>query len=213
MNLDNIANKYESEGTSQTSDFYRIKEGQNKMRILTDFVMVESIYKGVFPNSKYMGMKTPGRVIAADEKVTSQAWAWAVIRGEKPEQDELKIVQFGKTLINNLIQYRKNPEYEFDKFPMQFDITVNSLGDGPNRYTMIASPKRSEVTQGEMEKLNKKKSINDIIASILAKQTGASTPAASTEPIAYPENNVKADDMFGDSVPGGDVVAEEVQAF
>ncbi len=183
MNLDNIVGEMESR-SKYDSDFYKIKEGANKLRILSDFVRVETMMK----SGKYLGIfqgNEPERQEFLKDKSNSlnlKGWAWAIVR----ETGELKIVQFGKTILGQLLAYRKDPDYAFEDMPMPYDIDVKAIGAGTKEveYTVVPARSNSEVTNEEMAGLNKKKKISDIVGAIIDKQSGKSEPTSS---VPYPE--------------------------
>jgi len=191
-NLDAIGKEWESEAS--TSDFFKFPTGKSRVRILTDFMKVESIYQGEYPNTKYLGIKTADRVIKEGETVSSQAWAWALVRGEDGFGDELKIVQFGKALIEALINLKSDPDYAFESFPMPYDITVHNTGSGPTRYSITAARQNTEVTEREMEALNKKQPIHEIVAKIVAKQNGGKKKEDGGS-IEYPKDAPNPEDI------------------
>lgn len=188
-NIDNIFGEME-EKAKLDSDFFTIRVGKNPVRVLSDFVKVENIFKGQYPNSKYKGILTAGYQLASDEAVTMQGWAWIIDR----ETGELKIGQFGKNILGAIVALKKDPEYAFGEFPMPYDITISNTGEGASRYSVIAARTNTPVTDAEMAALNKKKSIADIVAAIVDKQNKPAETANTT--VYYPESNIKAEDIF-----------------
>lgn len=159
---------------NKTSDFYKLKEGSNRMRILTDFTRVESINQG----KVYKGILTPSNRPQEGDSVALKGWAWAIIR----ESGELGIVQFGKTILGLLSAYKINPEYTFDGFPMPYDVDIQAKGAGTKEveYAVVPARQNSEVTPEEMEMLNKKTPIREIVQKITDKQDGKVSPAKAT---------------------------------
>ncbi len=153
-----------------TSDFYKFKEGSNKMRIMSDFVEVKTLNR----ESKYVGIVSEENPKQDGDTERTQGWAWAIIRGDakKEEGDDYVIVKFGRKILGQLVAFKNNPEYAFDEFPMPYDIDVQTTNAGEMNviYTVVASRKNTEVSEKEMEKLNKKKSIKDIVDNIISKQ-------------------------------------------
>ncbi len=170
MNLDNIYKKMEE--NSSGSDFYKIKEGHNKLRILSDFFEVQTINRG----GKYGGIICPENKPKEDDQVRTQGWAWAIIRGDKAkgEGDDLGIVQFGKTILGLIVELKNSSEYGFSEMPMPYDIdlTANGAGTKEVKYAVIPARTNTEVEEEEFAKLNKKKPIPTIVETIIAKQTG-----------------------------------------
>src|ERR1035437_1337005 len=153
MNLDNIMQKVEAQPKNDfPSDFYKWKEGSNKMRIMGDFTEVNTINRG----GSYAGHVTAKNQPKGEDKVRMQGWAWAMMRGATTEADELRIIQCSKTILGQLVAFRNNPEYSFDTMPMPYDIDVQAKDAGTKEvvYTIVASRKNTDVTADEMAKLN-----------------------------------------------------------
>jgi hypothetical protein len=175
---------WENESSDNGSDFYEMKVGQNKMRILTQFERVNSLFQGEFPNSKYVGKVADTYVPKAGETVTLQGWAWIIDR----ETGELKIGQFGKAILTQITALKNNPEYAFETMPMPYDITINNTGEGANRYSITPARQNTDITEVEMTALNKKKSIADILLAMENKQSKL---------VDYPEaNSTNVPDKF-----------------
>ena len=157
-----------------TSDFHSMKEGSNRMRVLTDFVEVKTINR----NKKYEGIVSEDNQEQSGDEVRTQGWAWAIIRGDKSkdEMDELGIVKFGRKILSQIVALKNNPEYAFDTMPMPYDIDVQTKDAGEMSvvYTVVPARQNTEVSEKEMEKLNKKKTVEDIVKSMINKQDGKS---------------------------------------
>jgi len=190
MNLDKIFEKMEARSNID-SDFYTIKEGSNKMRIMTDFVEVSTINR----KGKYAGLVSADNKPQAEDQVQLKGWAWALIR--KNEGDELKIVQFGSRILKQLVAYRNDPDYSFDTMPMPYDIDLKASGAGTKEvsYTVIPARHSTDVSSAEMEALNKKKAISYIVDAIIAKQSPKSSQDKTIEEIKYPTEKINAEDI------------------
>ena len=167
---------WEEASDNAGSDFYDLKVGSSRVRVLTRFERVNSLFQGVYPNSKYIGKVDDNYVPKDNEKVNVQGWAWIIDRAT----GELKIAQFGRAILTAITALKNNPDYAFDDFPMPYDITINNTGEGANRYTITPARQNTEVTEEEMAQLNKKKTIADIIVAIDNKQKKSPD---------YPESN------------------------
>lgn len=203
MMLDDL-NKKMKANNEFPSDFYKMKEGDNRMRILSDFTEVNTITKAGGKWGGHITEKnqpvinkdpslTPEEQYKKSDKKRMQGWAWAIARNVKQadgsEMDELKIVQFGSKILDQLVAYRHNPEYAFDSFPIPYDINIQTTNAGKMEVVYVVQPARqnTDVTAEEMAKLNKKKSIKDIVGAIIAKQDGE---VATKADVAYPENDL-----------------------
>jgi len=176
---------WESEATNDSgSDFFEMKVGANKVRILTQFERVNSLFVGVYPNSKYVGKVADDYIPKEGEKVNLQGWAWIIDR----ESGALKIAQFGKAILTQITALKNNPEYAFETFPVPYDMTINNTGEGANRYSITPARQNTDITAKEMAELNKKKTIPQIIKAIDDKQSGKKDPMSKTIE-NYPEAN------------------------
>src|ERR1035437_5023073 len=118
-----------------TSDYYKMKEGSNRIRIVSDFVEVKTINRG----KDFLGYESPKNQPQAGDTVRTQAWVWAITRGE---EDEFKIVKLGKTILGQIVNLRNNPEYSFDdRMPYDIDIQAKDAGKMEVEYTVIPARK------------------------------------------------------------------------
>lgn len=185
---------FKDEVVSTESDFFTLPVGDTKIRILTDFVEVKTAWIGEYPNSKPAGIVYEGRVLNANEKVTSAGWAWAVIKTvNKATVDEVKIIKFPMGLIGKIAKLKSDPEYSWEDMPMPFDITIGNTGDGGGRYSVTPARANSEVTEKELATLNKKKPIESIVEAIVNKQTGGVEEKKDT--VEYPTEEINPEDV------------------
>jgi len=159
------------------SDYFNFSEGETKLRVLTQPVKVRQYFKDgkyVLVDDNYSG----------EEKATTKGWSWCVIR----DIGELKIVKFLFSVIKLVQALMVNEEYAFEGFPMPYDLTIKATGDGlERRYEVVAARKNSPVTEAELEALEKKTSIQDIISKMRDK--------AGTKP-AYPQPDAEDETPF-----------------
>jgi hypothetical protein len=148
------------------------------------------LFQGEYPNSKYVGKVEDTYTPKAGEKVNIQGWAWIIDR----ETSELKIGQFGKAILTQITALKNNPEYAFDGFPMPFDITINNTGEGANRYSITPARQNTDITTEEMEALNKKKTVADILLAMENKQ-GGNKNTGGVDPKDYPKEDIKPEDI------------------
>jgi len=178
INLDIWGQDYEeAKKERESGDFYKLVEGSQKLRILTNFVAVDTLNRA----GKYMGIVTQNNKAQEGDTVNYKGWAWAIIR----ETGDLKIVQLSKTILHQIYSLKKDTEYAFDNCPMPYDITINAIGAGTKevKYSVTPARQNTDVTGEEMEKLNKKRKIADIVNAMIAKQEGTKMPST---PVDYP---------------------------
>ena len=183
MNLNEIMNDMEKT-SNQENDFFKFPVGETKIRLLTQFHQTFSLYKGTYPNSKYVKMLPHFKEVEEGYNLKTSAWAWAIIRGKV---DKLKIVQFPYALIKALQGMQNDPEWKFDTLPMEYDITIGNTGEGGARYSLRGSPSRSKVLEDTLTSLKGKKSCEEIASKIIASQNKETTAPAHTAD-NYPTN-------------------------
>jgi hypothetical protein len=152
--------------------FFRFPVGDTKVRILTDFFIVHTLYKGVYPNSKYEGIALKATDVKEGCTVKTSAWAWGIVRGKEKGTDTLKILQFPKALLYPLHALENSPDWEgmFSSFPHGADIVISNTGEGPNRYSIQPTPKKTTVPNDVLDELGKHPTCEDIVKRIVAKQ-------------------------------------------
>ena len=145
--------------------FYKLKVGDNKLRILTAFERVDQLFEGMYPNGKYVRMVDENYVTKGEENVNTQGWAWAIDR----ETGDMVILQVGRGVLKALATLRADDEYAFDDFPMPYDVNIKNTGEGPARYSVVASRKNTPITEEEMTELGAKTPISEILTKIKEK--------------------------------------------
>jgi len=154
------------------SEYFNFKEGETKLRVLTRPVAVKQYFRDgqyVLVDEKYQG----------PEKASTKGWAWCAVR----PNNEIKIVKFPFSVIKQIQAFMVDDEYAFEGFPMPYDLKVTVTGEGmERRYSVIASPKVTPVTDEEKAELEKKTPIAQIINKMKEK-AGLSTG------IEYPERD------------------------
>ena len=184
------------EASEQESDFFKFPTGDTRLRILTDFEQTYSLYEGEYPKAKYVKMLDHYVKPKDGFSVKSSAWAWAIIR-DKP--DFLKIVQLPYSLVKALGDLKSDPEWEFEDFPMEYDITVGNTGEGGARYSLRGSPKKEPIPAEVFKELEGKKSCQEIVNAILEKQGGkkeaAKSGAAAFQGKEYPDEEINPSDI------------------
>lgn len=164
----------------KVSDYFNFKEGETKLRVLTQPVGVRQYFKDgryVTVDEKYQG----------PEKVSTKGWAWCSIRPD----GGLKIVKFPHSVIKKVQGFMVDDDWAFDGFPMPYDLTIKKSGEGlESRYEVVPSPKMTPVTEEEKEGLAKKTPIADIIKKMKEKA------GVSSDKVAYPENENDGDIPF-----------------
>ena len=114
----------------------KLVDGENQIRILSEPKMVESMFNGKL-NRKWL--------------------TWVIDR----KDGIMKLFYMPKTILKAIADYENNSFYKFDGAPMPYDIIVKAQRAGTieAEYTVIASPKREDLTTEELEQMKTLKPI------------------------------------------------------
>lgn len=137
----------EKSGALASGDRFKIVEGANRLRILSEFLPHTSYYQG------------------------SRRFQWLGYVLDR--KDGLVKTWFMPNSIHKFIEaLQSDPDWTFDEVPMPFDITLNAKGAGTKEveYGVTPSPKRMPLTPAEEAAFLAKKPINEVQQAIYEKQ-------------------------------------------
>lgn len=163
MSLKDQLEKEVGEMNNRDYDFYKMVEGENKMRILSEGEVVRQYFfgKGIKPSICYGKEKgDPYSINPPIDKQTGEP--------KKPSikytcyvldrvDNKVKLADLPYSVIKSVSELQQDSDWVFDEFPMPYDIKVNyKPNESPaNMYTVIGSPKREDLPQEILEQLNK----------------------------------------------------------
>lgn len=129
------------------SESFKVKDGTNKIRICSDFVFYESVYKGT-KSKKFV--------------------CWVIDRADK----KVKPYFAPYTIVKSLSQYQEDEEYAWGDFPMTRDLIIDAKNAGTKEvdYQCHLSLKETPLTEIEQADLEQKGTIEDFIEKIKGKQ-------------------------------------------
>jgi hypothetical protein len=132
---------------AEGGSYFKIKEGNNNIRIVTEFLLYESSYQGR-PTKKFVGFI----IDRADG-------------GVKP-------AFLAKTIIDQIADLQMTEDYGFDGVPMPYDVNIKATGAGTKevQYTVIAARANvplSEVEQKAIADLN----VQEFLLELVQKQS------------------------------------------
>lgn len=137
----------EQSGALQSGDRFKIQEGANRLRILSEFLPHTSYYQG------------------------SRRFQWlGYILDRKDGQ--VKTWFMPNSIHKHIEAIQQDPDWAFDEVPMPYDITVNAKGAGTKEveYGVTPSPKRVPLTTAEEAAFLAKKAIREVQQAIVEKQ-------------------------------------------
>lgn len=152
---DKIEQANKSEHSAGGSGWFKMKEGINQFRILTEpEVMFENFGKGIcYHQCGYEGSpKYLARILdRADNKV--------------------KLYKIPFTIFETIAGYEQDDELKWTGFPMPYDIKVKAIGAGTKEvsYTVMPSLKQEPLADDVLETLEKQSPVKEVIAKMQEK--------------------------------------------
>ena len=196
----------------QGGDWFKFKEGQNRIRIASNGEPLGEHFKVGVCYGKKKGCKGCTGENPTEPSFKKLLWIFdrtkvkVVEDGVEVEREAgLKLAKFGSKILKQLDALSENPDYEFDTFPMPYDIVINAKGAGDKEvvYTVMPSPKLTPLTAEEVEKLEKQKTPVQIVQAMKDKQmkkdgtfvAGPNDTHEASSGIDYPKDDINPDDI------------------
>lgn len=180
------------EEVNQGSDFFKFKNGENRLRIMSEPVKKVSRfgYGICFPGAPYCNDanlekeyqqkieeaesagKDPKKVSRPSLSKKWSCWAIDRVESEKQNKPVFVIIDLPSTIAKAIREMMDSEEYQFTDFPMPYDITVKAENAGTTavNYTIMGARTNSEVTEQESEEFAKLTPIDQIIEKMQANQ-------------------------------------------
>jgi hypothetical protein len=197
MSLNNVFDQLEKEGygqREQESEWLKLKEGRNRIRVMTLPEPVPSHFKYGYCLGKECTFK--------DEKgehpkasIKFLAWVWSY------DEKELRLANLAYSIASQIRTLENDPDYAFETYPMPFDVTINVKGAGTKEveYGLIASPKREDPLPEATKAMEKKKStvdIKDAMKKKKMKELGIEVEEVKVVgAVDYPKDDIKPEDI------------------
>jgi hypothetical protein len=146
----------EREGMLGSSDYLKIKEGGNRIRILTNFIPHPSEFKG---------------------RKTFKWIGYVIDRSD----GQVKPYFMPHTIYKILEDLQESEDYSFDEPPMPYDLTITAKGAGTIdvEYSVMPAKKETPLTPEERNALDAMKPLEELRAALRAKNEGPKTEAKS----------------------------------
>ena len=183
-------------------DWMTLQPGDNKIRLLTEFVKYGQHFDEVLNKGIACIGKDKGCVYCTMGKSpTVKYLGWVIDRKtqsdnikDDTQNNEIKLLKVGHKIISQLGDYQTSEEYSFDSIP-DYDIFIKKTGQSlDTTYTVLPSKKSSPLTQAEKEKAeNKIKDVEEIVESMKSKISSSPLKAADI-PIIEDDQDVNNED-------------------
>lgn len=155
-------------GTGGNVDFLKLKDGMNQIRIVGKPALINIHWeKGIDGQNKKVICPGSGCPICKAGKAPQARYQVQVI---DRNDGKIKVLEQGPTVFNHIKAYAMDPDYGD---PSLYDIKIKKEGSGrETKYSVLPSPKKSEITAEEqqavascksLEEINKAKTIDEII--------------------------------------------------
>lgn len=147
MNINEAIEKAESEYGLGKGEYFKVQEGVNKIRVVSELVFHEGNWQGK-PNYKMV--------------------CWVIDRRD----GVVKPYFMPLTIARTLGTMQEEPEYAFKDFPMPYDITINAKGAGTKEveYQVVAARQNTSLTEAEKEAIMARPNIEVFVAKLNGKK-------------------------------------------
>ncbi|MFW6008242.1 MAG: hypothetical protein ACOCP8_03155 [archaeon] len=147
------------EAGSGNVDFLRLTHGDNVVRVIGRPSEIKVHWEKAVDNStKKVLCPGSGCPLCKSGKAPQVRYQVQVL--DRDDESKVKVLEGGKSIFNAIKAYAVDPDYGD---PTKYDVKVKKEGSGrETRYTVMASPKRSELTDDELQRIEESKSLEEI---------------------------------------------------
>lgn len=124
-------------------EYFKVKEGTNKIRILSEALPHQSFYKG-------------------NKTFKFVTWVWDY------SDSKVKLYFMPVTVAKSLENLQKDPEYTFDEVPMPYDVTINVKNAGTKEvdYQLTAARQNTPIGKEVEDAFATKAPLGEVIAKL-----------------------------------------------
>jgi hypothetical protein len=173
-NFKDFEKEAKEHGVSKGNEWFKPGDGESRIRILSEYEIVGKHWDPSYKNGpgKKAGRsflcvgKERGCPYHTDEtpddikKIKVSYFMYVIDKSV----NTLKIAELSYTVAKRVSEFRQMEGYEFDEFPMPYDIIITkSVVNGKTSYDTIAARTNTPVDPEILEELSLKKSIADIV--------------------------------------------------
>lgn len=172
--VDFAANRRQAEDAGQISsgNSYKLKEGQNRIRLMSLCLAHPGEFKG------------------------TKTFKWLCYVLDRRDQ-KVKPFFMAHTIYKAIEALQSEPDYAFVEVPMPYDLTITAKGAGTKEveYSVIPARKETPLTPEEELKLEEMKPLADLQAAIKAKDVKGKEP----QPPAHTDDELVTVPNYDDS--------------
>lgn len=141
----------------RSKQYFNINEGDNRIQLLTHCAPLAQVWDNV--QKKY-------RVaVEGDKNPSIKGVCWVL------QDSVIKSAKLPYSVVKQIRALQSDPDWAFDSFPMPRMINIKAKGAGTKEveYSVIPSPKESNVSQEILDELSQKLTPEEIIEKIKGK--------------------------------------------
>lgn len=129
----------EKAGLLSSGDYLKLKEGGNRLRLVSECLAHEGEYQG------------------------KKNFKWLCLVIDRSDQ-KVKPFFMPHTIYKQIVALQRSDDYAFYGVPMPYDLTINADGAGTKevKYTLMPARKESLLTQAENEAITAHKPVAEV---------------------------------------------------
>ena len=171
-------------GAPQSTPYFQIAEGANKIRVLSEGAIIASHWIGQKFHTcfgKDKGCQYPHE----RENVNIKFLHWIIDR----KDETTKLARFPYTIEKEIGALSADEDWAFDTFPMPFDLTLKAVGAGTKevKYSVIPSPKRFDPSETELADYQAQTPIEEVVERMKEKAFKLANPKVEDLPVKEEE--------------------------
>jgi len=157
--------------------YFKPKDGANKIRIVSEIMDYGSHFIKEEKKSHICLGAEDCRYCKAGEKPKLRYLCWIIDRAD----NQIKLYEFGHSILKQLVGLAKNEEYEFEVLP-PYDITITKKGvDLNTEYTVVAARNNTPITEEEQTLIDSLELIPSLINSKIEAEKKGSDEVAEVD--------------------------------
>lgn len=146
---DKLKQDQQSDHAKKGGSWFKFKEGDNKLRVLTEPIAIYEDYK--------LGMCYTDCRFQGSIKYLSYIYDFS--------DNAVKLMKIPYTVFQDIANFEQDEDYKFEGFPMPYGLNVRATNAGTKevKYSTIPSPNRKELPSEVIQKISKMKTVIEII--------------------------------------------------
>jgi hypothetical protein len=160
--------------------YFKVKEGANKIRLLSPCIPYQSEFKGQ-TNVKFL--------------------CWII---DRVDENKIKLYFMPTTILNAIGGLQMSDDFGFEDVPMPYDITIMAKGAGTKEveYTVVGARQNTPLTGAELQAFEEKPTIEEVIEKLKEKQSGEPTIQQEQHQTSQDQSGYEKARSVADSLPG-----------